>query len=291
MRVAVLASGSEGNATLVESGGTRLLVDAGIGPFALRCALERARLGAGLGRARREQPVDAVVVTHAHADHFGFARKYAKKMRIPVYVTEATARAHDLPREGRFRMFGPRDPFEVGELLVSPVPVPHDAPQVAVSISDGQRRVAVVTDVGEVTGRLADHLALCDVLLVESNHDAEMLERGPYPAFIKRRVASAGGHLSNAQTHELLARLPLRTRTVVLMHLSRTNNHVPLALECARDALAGRRVNLYAAPPRELLMVDADAPAPLPIPGGAPRSERKRPLVLPGQLSFWPGWR
>ena len=280
--MAVLASGSEGNATLVESGGTRVLVDAGIGPFALRCALERARLAVGL---------DAVVVTHAHADHFGFARKYAKKMRVPVYVTEATARAHDLPREGRFHTFGPRDPFEVGELLVSPVPVPHDAPQVAVSICDGRRRVGVVTDVGEVTGRLADHLALCDVLLVESNHDAEMLERGPYPAFLKRRVASAGGHLSNAQTHELLARLSPRTRTVVLMHLSRTNNYVPLALDCARDALAGRRVNLYAAPSRELLMVDADAPAPAPIPGAAPRSERERPLVLPGQLSFWHFWR
>jgi phosphoribosyl 1,2-cyclic phosphodiesterase len=278
VRVLVLASGSEGNATLVESRGTRVLIDAGIGPFALRCALERARL---------EVRLDAVVVTHAHADHFGFARKYAKKTRVPVYLTEATARAHDLPLAGRFVRFAPREPFAIGELSISPVPVPHDVPQIAVRISDGQRSVAIATDVGEVTGRLADHVAGCDVLLLESNHDPEMLERGPYPAFLKRRVASSGGHLSNAQASELLARLSSRARAVVLMHLSRTNNMVDLAMTCARDALAGRRVHLFAAPARELLMLDTESPAPPPLPGAPPRAERRRPQVLPGQLSFW----
>jgi hypothetical protein len=138
---------------------------------------------------------------------------------------------------------------------------------VALVVEGGGRRAAIVTDLGEVPPGLPAHLGRCDVVLVESNHDAEMLRRGPYPAFLKRRVASARGHLSNAQAHGLLRALPRETHTVVLMHLSRTNNTPELALESARDALSGRRVRLLCAPPVETVLVDAAAEAPPPLPG------------------------
>ena len=307
MRIVTLASGSGGNATLVESGGTRVLVDAGVGPFFVRAALERlerayARGSSDVGasadaahesaRPRRSALVDAVIVTHAHQDHFGYARKYARKARVPVYVSEATARAHDLGGVERFVRFSPREPFQIGALLVAPVPAPHDAPQVALTLSDGVASVGLATDVGEVTGPLVEHLAGCDVVLLESNHDLGMLERGPYPSFLKRRVGSARGHLSNEQAASLLRALSPRTRAVALLHLSTTNNLVELALASARDALAGRRVHLCAAPARETLLIDASAPAPAPLPGPRPMPwrERRRPAgaALAGQLSLFP---
>ncbi|MEJ7733244.1 MAG: MBL fold metallo-hydrolase, partial [Polyangiaceae bacterium] len=185
MRIVTLASGSGGNATLVESGGTRVLVDAGVGPFFVRAALERLEraLSAGASddgaRPRRSTLVDAVVITHAHQDHFGYARKYARKARVPVHVSEATARAHDLGGVERFVRYSPREPFQIGALRIAPVPVPHDAPQVALTLSDGVASVGLATDVGEVTGPLVAHLAGCDVVLRESNHARGLRERGP----------------------------------------------------------------------------------------------------------------
>jgi phosphoribosyl 1,2-cyclic phosphodiesterase len=308
VRIVTLASGSGGNATLVESGGTRVLVDAGVGPFFVRAALERlerafpegarddAAASAGAvpeaARPRRSTLVDAVVITHAHQDHFGYARKYARKARVPVHVSEATCRAHDLAGVERFVRFSPREAFQIGALRIAPVPVPHDAPQVALTLSDGVASVGLATDVGEVTGPLVEHLAGCDVVLLESNHDVGMLERGPYPSFLKRRVGSARGHLSNEQAASLLRALSPRTRAVALLHLSTTNNLVELALASARDALAGRRVVLRAAPPRETMLIDASAPAPAPLPGPRPMPwrDRRRPAGAPlaGQLSLFP---
>jgi len=277
MKILVVASGSEGNATVFESRGTRVLVDAGIGPFALRRILDESGLSGGL---------DAVVITHAHQDHFGHALRYARKARVPVWITEGTARQLDLygRRPERVSMYGARDAFAIGALTITPTPLPHDAPQVALVVSDGVRKAAIATDLGEVPPRLAEHIAGCDVLLIESNHEPEMLACGPYPESLKRRVASARGHLSNVQTHELLCRLASRTHTVVLMHLSRTNNRPDIALETARDALSGRRVRLLAAPTRDVLVVDAD------LPSFCPRLPGRRRAVLKvayDQLSFW----
>src|SRR5206468_3371175 len=109
----------------------------------------------------------------------------------------------------RVRVFSPSEPFAVGALLVEPVVVPHDAAQVAFRIGDGVRSAAIATDLGEVTQSLVDHVARCDVVLLESNHDVDMLRWGPYPGFLKRRVESGHGHLSNEQAHGLLRRLSL----------------------------------------------------------------------------------
>lgn len=250
MRIFVLASGSEGNATLFVSGGTQLLVDAGVGPRVL------AKLMQGLGLPER---LDAIVITHAHADHVGHAAKLARRWRAPLFTSEATARAiGPLSTSIEQRVFGARAPFAIGALTLSPLPIPHDAAQVALRIDDGEARCALATDLGEITAQLEEHVAGVDVLLLESNHDEDLLARGPYPPFLKRRIAGASGHLANAQAHALLRRLGARTHTVALMHLSRTNNLPELARSVAEDALAPRGdVALHVAPPRGPLSLDA----------------------------------
>ncbi len=242
MRVSVLASGSGGNCTLFESAATSVLVDAGIGPRALEESL--IELGA--------RAPDAIVITHAHQDHVGHAARIAKRRRIPVYMTEATAREVNLPAQVDEYRFETREPFAIGDLVLSPLPLPHDAANVAVKISDDEGTACVVTDVGEPTGRLVDHLRDCDVVLLESNYEESMLASGPYPWGLKQRVASARGHLSNKQAHELLRRLTARTHTVVLVHLSETNNTREHAIEWARDALP-LKVHVRVAAPRETL--------------------------------------
>ncbi|WP_437312391.1 MBL fold metallo-hydrolase [Sorangium sp. So ce385] len=280
MKITIVASGSGGNATLFSSRGTRVLVDAGVGPRVLEQCLSAAGAGGPLGWAP-----DAIVITHAHADHVGVAAKYNKKHKIPIYASEATARAAELGDPERVRSFSPREPFAIGALTISPRPLPHDAAQVALVVDDGARRAALVTDLGEVPPGLLEHVAGCDVLLLESNYDADMLEAGPYPQHLKRRIRSARGHLSNAQACALLAALPGGTHTVALMHLSEVNNRPDLALDAARDALLGKRARLLAAPPRGPLVLDAAPPAP---PAGAARSALGPPAP-PRQLGLFPG--
>lgn len=267
MKVAILASGSSGNATLFSAGGTSVLVDAGIGPRVL------ARK---LGEIGADSP-QAIVITHAHQDHVGQCLKLSKRLKIPVYASEATSRCEALRGREQVRVYDPREPFMIGALTVAPTPLPHDAAQVALTLSFGEHKAGIATDLGEVPPGLLAHLAGCALLLIESNHDADLLQRGPYPAFLKRRIGSARGHLSNAQTHELLRRLPRETSAVVLMHLSTTNNLPELALSSATDALAGRKVTLSVAAQDELMVLDVAA-SPPPV---ALRAKR------PGQLALF----
>lgn len=271
MKIVTIASGSGGNATLFESGPTRILVDAGVGPRALTRRLEAA------GAAG---PLDAIIITHAHGDHIGHCASLARHFVAPAYVSESTARVARLTDAPRINVFGARHPFAIGGLTVSPTPLPHDAAQVALVISDGRRSAAIVTDLGEIPPALPEHVAGCDVLLIESNYDDQMLARGPYLPHLKRRVASARGHLSNIQTHGLLRALSERTHTVVLVHISKTNNRPDLALEAARDALAFRRVRLCVASQDDPLVIDATA---------LPPPEIIRSLHMkPKQLSLFP---
>ncbi len=226
MHVTVLASGSGGNATLFRSARTTILVDCGLGPKQLEAALAAA--GA--------PPPEAIVVTHCHQDHFGHAGRVGRALDIPVYLTAPTSRVVSLPgcvQEFRFEM---RDAFAIGDLVLTPVPVPHDAAQVALKIEGDEAAVGIATDLGEPTGALVDLFATCDAVLVEANYDPGMLVRGSYPEHLKRRVASARGHLSNAQAAALLSKLPRRVQNVVLLHLSERNNTEALALAAVRDA-------------------------------------------------------
>ncbi len=240
MRITVLGSGSSGNATLVEAGSTRILVDAGLTARAVRT---RARAALGIALER----VDGIVVTHAHRDHAGHAGSCAQAFDAPVYLSEATRRGVRFQREPRTRIFGVHAPFHVGEVVVEPLPVPHDAPQVAIVLCHAGARAAIATDVGTVQSDLVDHLRGCGTVLLESNYDPHMLAIGPYPPSIRRRITCGTGHLSNAQTAELLRALGPETERVVLMHLSAKNNRPELAREHAEDALSGRGVELSVA--------------------------------------------
>ncbi len=256
MRVTVLASGSRGNAALFDDGRTRVLVDAGIPLATLKQRLSKTR----------SPPPDALVITHAHGDHHRFAGETALHFKIPVWVSESTRKTLPLHGAPAVRVFGASEAFRIGTAVVTPLALPHDAPQVSLRLTghDG-RAAAIATDLGEVPAGLEQHLRGCVTVLVESNHDVEMLWRGPYSNSLKRRVASSRGHLSNRQCGELLARLDRRVETVVLAHLSETNNRPDLALSLAAEALADHTARLLAAsqdapavidpaPPRQLAL-------------------------------------
>lgn len=272
MRVRVLASGSGGNATLFEHEGFTLMVDAGLGPRALQ---ERMR-DAG---ATPRKP-DALVVTHAHADHVGSAQSYVERHQVPLWMSAPTARALRMGVGAAAKRFEPRESFQVGPFLVQPCPLPHDVAQVALRVQSPAGSALLATDLGEVPPALLELARGVELLLLESNHDAWMLANGPYPPFLQRRVASARGHLSNAQCAEALRALPASVKTVVLMHLSQKNNTPALALDSAADALSDRAVRLLAASQTDPLTLQLDAPWPSKL--AAPQAPpAQRQLALP----------
>lgn len=243
MKAFVLGTGSSGNALLVEAAGLRVLVDAGLGPRALE---ERfAALGGSLGpRQGPSAPptIDAVIATHHHGDHFAGVEKVARAYGAAVYLHDGISAAR-LRRRFPVNRYVPGTPFRVGPLTIATEHVPHDAPQVAVRIDDGDRAIGVATDVGRATPRLVALLATCDAALVEANHCPEMLAFGPYPPSVQQRVGGGFGHLSNQQTAELASRLVgSRLERLYLGHLSRSNNTPERALETV--AAAARRIKV-----------------------------------------------
>lgn len=229
MRLAVLGSGSGGNALIVESGGRRLLVDAG---FPCRTIERRLRaLGA------EASGLDAVLLTHEHSDHVRGADRLVRRHGMPVYATAGTLALAGLGEEAAAcaETIRSGQPFEVaGSFFVEPFRLPHDAREsVGFTIEDGEgARCGIVYDLGSRSrlawGRLGD----LDALVIETNHDLQMLRGGPYPWHLKQRVASRHGHLSNRDAALGVAELLCdRLRQVVLVHLSRTNNEPALAAQ------------------------------------------------------------
>lgn len=230
MRFAVLGSGSRGNATLVEAGGTTVLLDCGFSITQLEHRLER------LGK--RVDEITAVIVTHEHGDHAGGVATLARTHNLPVWATPGTARAAGLTTLVRdCRLFDCHAPFMLGDLEVSPFPVPHDAREPCQFVfSDGARRLGILTDVGSSTPHIVACLSGCDALMLECNHDITMLVTGDYSPRLKQRVGGQHGHLNNGQAAALLAQIDRsRLRHLVAAHLSEKNNRPQLA----RQALAG----------------------------------------------------
>ena len=236
MRFASLGSGSEGNGLVVEAGATRVLMDCG---FGLADSVVRlARLGL--------QPADlaGIVVTHEHSDHIGGGGRLARKHRLPVWLTAGTlVMAQDLDGVA-VQVIDSHAAFAVDGLEIQPYPVPHDAREpVQYVFGDGNRRLGVLTDTGCSTPHIEAMLAGVDALVLECNHDATMLENGPYPVSLKRRVGGRFGHLENGQSAALLARLKHeKLQCVMAAHVSKKNNTSELAqralarvLDCADD--------------------------------------------------------
>ncbi|MEM7135027.1 MAG: MBL fold metallo-hydrolase [Myxococcota bacterium] len=245
MQVTILGSGSEGNALLLESETTSVVVDAGI---------SHRRLVARIRSLGRELPrVSAIIVTHGHTDHAAHASVYASRFGCPIYATKPTQRALRVKSSTEVRTLTVGRRLRLGGITVVSRSVPHDAPQVALRLESATTSVGLVTDLGHVPSDLARFLDSCDTLLLESNHDEDMLDQGPYPLPLKRRVGGSHGHLSNAQAGDLLASLSSTPARVVLMHLSETNNTERLARASAEAALGHRGTELRVARPREAL--------------------------------------
>ena len=247
MRVCTLASGSGGNAVLVESGPTRVLIDAGLSGRDLG---DRLRLVQVVPESIR-----AVVFTHEHQDHVRGAGAFARRFRAPLYFNPATRRQVPDLHKCRVEEFQTGEPFEVAGLRLVPFSISHDAADpVGFTVEDGVRRIGFAADLGFVSRLVAERLAGVDALLLESNHDPVMLENGPYPRDLKQRVAGKRGHLSNEQCGDLLSALVHGgLRHVVLLHLSEKNNTPDLALAAARrslDEAGAAEVSLQAASQR-----------------------------------------
>lgn len=231
MRFASLGSGSRGNALVVEVERTRVLIDCGFTPRECERRLQR------LGLA----PADlaGVLVTHEHDDHIGHALPFAERYGLRVWMTWGTWRAvrGDEPLPAWVHLIDSHDPFALDALEAFPFPVPHDAREpVQFVLGDGDARLGVLTDIGMPTRYVARMLSGCEALVLECNHDAELLARGPYPGWLKSRIAGPFGHLGNAAAAELLRTIDTtRLRHIIAAHLSEANNHP----ELARASLAG----------------------------------------------------
>ncbi len=244
LTVAVLASGSSGNCTYIGDGQAGVLIDCGIS--ARQVLVRMAQIGLG------EAPIDAVLITHEHSDHVGGARMLARRLKsvrgreIPFYMTRGTEEGtNERSLPARIERVVAGETFRVRHLSVDPFPIPHDVRDpVAYRIQIGDAAVAVLTDLGRSTALVRSKLQGLDVLVLESNHDEQMLRDGPYPWRLKQRISSTHGHLSNRQTAALIRKVVgPKLKHLILAHLSEKNNSPYRALDAARGALAEAGMN------------------------------------------------
>lgn len=236
LRFRVLGSGSSGNATLVEAGDTKILLDAGLGPRELAERLQSL----GVDPASLE----AIVLSHEHNDHAKGAASFSRKWGVKLIGTRGTysAAGFGAVEIASYQVLEPDVPFQVGALELRGIPIPHDAAApVAFVLSHGGASLGHATDLGHLNRAVLDGFRGLDALLIESNYDSEMLRNGPYPWSLKERILSPRGHLSNADVARYLGQgLGESCRTVVLAHLSQKNNHPEVARMSAESALARR---------------------------------------------------
>jgi len=224
MRFASLGSGSAGNALVAEAGGTVLLLDCG---FSMRETVARlARLGL------EPEQISGILITHEHDDHLGGAFRFSARFRVPVHITHGTLTAVGaIPQEPIIQVIDSHSPFCVGDLEIHPYPVPHDAREpVQYVLGDGARKLGVLTDAGTSTPHIEAMLTRCEALVLECNHDIDLLMNGDYPKSLKQRIGGRLGHLDNDSSARLLASLDQsRLQHVIAAHLSERNNRPELA--------------------------------------------------------------
>lgn len=248
MKFGTIASGSSGNCIYVKSGNRNILIDAGI-------SLKRIEAGLA-GYGLKVSDLDAILVTHEHSDHISGLGTLLRKYEVPVYLTDGTLSAINkggligrVPEEF-FNVIRPEHAFALGDINVEAFGISHDAAepvcyriecregaQAATGdvLQTAARSLAIATDLGTYDDRLIERLLGLDAVLLEANHDVRMLQAGPYPYQLKARILSDRGHLSNESAAEFLKRIYSdRLHSVVLGHLSKTNNYEELARECVR---------------------------------------------------------
>jgi phosphoribosyl 1,2-cyclic phosphodiesterase len=228
VRFASLGSGSRGNATLVDSGSTQILLDCGFSLRATETRLQRLGVSA--------EQLKAVLVTHEHTDHCAGVARLSRKYQIPVYLTRGTWASGRCEDPWQVEYFHSDAPFTVGDITVLPIAVPHDANEPCQFVFEsGGSRLGVLTDLGSVTAAVTDHYRNCQALVLECNHDSGMLRDGPYPYSLQQRVGGDWGHLNNHQAAQLLAQISHpQLRHLVVAHISEKNN----AIQLVREALS-----------------------------------------------------
>lgn len=227
MRFASLGSGSAGNASLIQAGSTTLMLDCGYSVKETISRLDRLQSSV--------EALSGILITHEHDDHAKGAFKLAAKHQIPIWLTYGTYQMCQryMPAKAPLNIHFIEDyaDFSVGDIQVQPYPVPHDAREPAQFIfSDGDKRLGVLTDVGKTTSHIEQVLSACDALMLECNHDLDMLRKGPYARALKDRVSGELGHLDNQSAASILANLDnSRLKHLVAMHISAKNNTPQLA--------------------------------------------------------------
>lgn len=243
MKVYTLISGSSGNAIYIETARAKVMIDAGQSGKRISGALEEI-----CGRSPQE--LDGLLLTHGHRDHIIGAGVLARRYRLPVYATEGTwCELDSLPgtiKEEQKNYISAGESLEIGDLKIEPFPVSHDAMEpVGYLLSEGKKSFGVAMDSGVFTAQMARMLTNVEGLILEANHDLEMLKNGSYPWPLKKRISGILGHLSNDIAGNALLRiLGKATHKVMLAHLSAENNNPALALQTVQDILEMNQVNL-----------------------------------------------
>ena len=225
LRFAILGSGSRGNAALIESGRTRLMLDCGFSARETMARLTR--------HDRNHEMLSAILITHEHGDHCRGVVSCARRFGVPVWMTAGTYSAlkEKFDADADIRLINPHERFAIDDIEIQPFPVPHDAREPCqFTFSDGNTRFGFLTDIGSITAHVVSMLSDCDALVLECNHDARMLRDGPYPPSLKARIGGEHGHLENGVAADLLSQvMSPRLRYVAAAHLSETNNTPALA--------------------------------------------------------------
>lgn len=252
MRIVTFASGSSGNCTFIESGKTSILIDAGISARRIRENLALC--------GKDPQELVAILISHEHSDHVSGLATLVKKCTVPVFAPRTVANnlCRAIPEiEASLREMPVGERVRLGEMSVTAFHTPHDTDESVGYRVEGDRVFALATDMGCITEEAEAALSGADAVLIEANHDPELLSTGPYPVYLKRRILSARGHLSNGDCAALAARLAERgTKSIILGHLSKENNTPARAFSTVHKALEGLGAELYVAPAGERLSLE-----------------------------------
>ena len=231
LSLCMLASGSRGNAIYISDGNTSVLFDAGLSGAEIERRMQK--------RALIPNELDALVVSHEHTDHIQGVGVLSRRYDLPVYMSSQCPKA-SLGKIIRLNHFECGTPFHLNDLIIRPFATSHDAQDpVGFTITRNGTRLGIATDLGIVTAMVKEHLKNCHALIIEANHDMAMLENGPYPWYLKQRIKSRLGHISNKACKELLMEIKHpQLRRVILAHLSETNNTPEMALREVGQAVS-----------------------------------------------------
>lgn len=240
--VCVLSSGSKGNAIYISGGKTSILIDAGLSGIEIERRLA--------SRDIQPESLDAIIVSHEHSDHIQGVGVLSRRFDLPVYISKKTeVAASQMGSAKVFKNFECGSSFQIKDLTLHPFSVSHDAQDPAgFTVRQNGVKVGIATDLGHSTAMVKEHLKECSFLVLEANHDIDMLINGPYPWPIKQRIRSRTGHLSNESTKKLLMEIPHdKLKHVVLSHLSETNNTPQKALSVVGQAISKNSTKLSVA--------------------------------------------